>query len=124
MPRPKTTPEPLRLGDEQVAREEIEAYYARQIETARKELVAAQERFDRESAQAEAAVAAFRAGERLPKLDAWAIEVNAGQHSEIGLAILNGRSTDRAAYDRAKARNEATNRWLRHEGYESVEEAR
>lgn len=120
----KSKPEPLQPGDEQIACEEIEAYYARQIERARAELAAAQERFDREKASEEASIAAFRAGGRLPKVDAWSIEVNAGGHAEIGMDLLNGRSTDRAAYDRAKARNEAVNRWLRHEGYESVEEAR
>lgn len=123
MARPKK-PEPLRLGDDKIAREEIEAYYTRQVEAARAELAAAQERFDRERADAEAALDAFQAGGRLPKMDAWAIEVHAGGHADIGMDILNGRSTDRAAYDRAKARSEATNRWLRHHGYESVEEAR
>ncbi len=122
MPR-KPKPEPLQPGDEQIAAEEIESYYTRQVEVARAELAAAQERFDRDQAHAEALIAAFKAGERLPKIDAWSIEVNAGGHAEIGMDLLNGRSTDRGAYDRAKARNEATNRWLRHEGYESVEEA-
>jgi hypothetical protein len=121
MARPKS-PEPLQPGDEQIAREQIEGYYTRQVETARAALAAAQERFAREQARAEAAITAFRAGGRLPELDAWSIEVHAGGHGEIGLDIINGRSNDRAAYDRAKARSEATNRWLRHEGYESVDE--
>jgi hypothetical protein len=123
MARPKQ-PEPLRLGDDKIAREEIEAYYTAQIERARAELAEAQERFNREKARAEAAIDAFQAGERLPKIDAWQIEVHAGGQSKLALDLVNGRSSDQAAYDRAKARNEATNRWLRHHGYESVEEAR
>jgi hypothetical protein len=126
MPRKPGKPklEPLQPGDEQIAREEVEAFYARPVEVARAELAAVQERFDRVQADAEASLAAFRAGERLPKMDAYGIEVHAGGHGDIGMDILSGRSTDRAAYDRAKARGEATNRWLRHEGYESVAEAR
>lgn len=120
----KPKPEPLQPGDEQIAREEVEAYFARPVEVARAELAAAQERFDRVQADAEASIAAFQAGERLPQMDAWGIEVHAGGHGDIGMDILSGKSTDRAAYDRAKARGEATNRWLRHEGYTSVEEAR
>jgi hypothetical protein len=120
----KPEPEPLQPGDQEIAREEIEAYFARPVEVARAELASAQERFDRVQADAEAALDAFRAGERLPKMDAWGIEVHAGGHGDIGMDILSGKSTDRAAYDRAKARGEATNRWLRHEGYQSVEEAR
>jgi hypothetical protein len=123
MARPKK-PEPLQPGDEQIAREEIEAYYTRQVERARAEFAAAQERFDRETASTEASITAFRAGERLPKIDAWQIEVHAGNVGEIGRNIFSGNRADLAAYDRAKARNEATNRWLRNAGYESVEEAR
>jgi hypothetical protein len=120
----KSKPEPLQPGDEEIAREEIEAFYAQPVEVARAELAAAQERFDRVQASADASIAAFQAGERLPQMDAYGIEVHAGGHGDIGMDIAYGRSTDRAAYDRAKARNEATNRWLRHEGYESVTEAR
>jgi hypothetical protein len=121
----KSKPEPLQPGDEEIAREEIEAYYAWQIEQARAELAAAQERFDRERELAEASITAFRAGERVPKLDAWQIEVHAGGRDRIFRdAEASGTAADWEAYDRAKARNEATNRWLRHNGYESVEEAR
>lgn len=120
----KAKPEPLRLGDDKIAREEVAAYYMRQIERARAELAEAQERFNREQERAQVAIDAFEAGERLPKVDAWQIEVHAGNLGEIGRNIFNGNSADLAAYDRAKARNEATNRWLRHNGYESVEEAR
>lgn len=126
MPRKpsKPKPEPLQPGDEEIAREEVEAYFARPVEVARAELAAAQDRFDRVKADSGASLAAFRAGERLPQMDAWGIEVHAGGHGDLGMDILSGRSTDRAAYERAKARSEATNRWLRYEGYESVEEAR
>ena len=120
----KSEPEPLRPGDAEIAREEVEAFYARPAEVARAELAAAQEHFDRVKADSEASLAAFRAGERLLQMDAWGIEVHAGGHGDIGMDIVNGRSTDLAAYDKAKARDEATNRWLRHEGYESVAEAR
>ena len=126
MPRKTSKPklEPLQPGDEEIAREEVEAYFARPVAVARAELAAAQERFDRVKADSEASIAAFRAGERLPQMDAWGIEVHAGGHGDIGMDIVNGRSTDLAAYDKAKARGEAANRWLRHEGYESFAEAR
>ena len=117
-------PEPLWLGDDKIAREEVAAYYKRQIERARAELTEAQGRFDRERERAQAAIDAFEAGERLPKVDAWQIEVHAGNLGEIRRNVFNSSPADLAAYDRAKARNEATNRWLRHNGYESVEEAR
>lgn len=118
----RTKSAPLQPGDEQIAREEIESYYAQQVESARAELAAAQERFDREQARAESALAAFRAGERLPWLDACSIELHAGGAGDLAIEIVNGRSTDRAAYDRAKVRREATARWLRHEGYEPIDE--
>lgn len=124
MARQAKKPEPLQPGDEQIAHEEIEAFYAQSVEEARAELAVAQQRFDHVQADAEAALDTFRAGGRLPEMDAWGIEVHAGGHGDVGMDILSGRSTDRAAYDRAKARCEATNRWLRHEGYQSVEEAR
>jgi len=117
-------PEPPQPGDEQIAREEIEAYFRHQAELAAEELAQAQARFDRLQAKADAAISAFRAGERIEQVDAWSIELHAGGHTEIGMAILNGRSTDRAAYDAAKARNEATARWLRSQGYEPIEDRR
>lgn len=123
MPRSKK-PEPLQPGDEQIAREEIEGYYTHTVDVARAELDAAQQRFDRVQAKAQEAIEAFNAGERLPEVDAWSIELHAGGHSEIGLDIINGRSTDHAAYDAAKARNEATRRWLRSQGYEPINDRR
>jgi hypothetical protein len=119
MPRPRK-PEPIQPGDEQIAREEIEAYYTRQVEVARAELAAAQERFDRVQAKGESSIADFESGKRLPEIDAWSIELRAGGHTELGMDIVNGRSADRAAYDAAKARNEATIRWLRSQGYEPI----
>lgn len=113
----KGLPEPLQPGDEQIAREEIEAYYTGQVDQARANLEEAQARFDREQASAEAAITAFRGGERLPDVDDWSIEVHAGGASELGLALMDGRSTDRAAYDLAKERQRATMRWLRTQGY-------
>lgn len=122
-PRAKK-PEPLQPGDEQIAREEVEAYYRHQAELAAEELAQAQARFERVQTKAEAAITAFRAGERIEQIDAWSIELHAGGATEIGMALINGRSTDRAAYDRAKERQQATERWLRHEGYEPIDERR
>lgn len=122
--RPAKKPEPLRPGDEEIAREEIETYYTRQIEQAQAEFAEAQERFTSATARATAAFDAFRAGERLSDVEAWSIELHAGGHVEIGQDILRGKSTDRAAYDAAKGRHEATARWLRHAGYRPLGEAR
>ena len=121
MPRPKR-PEPLQPGDEQIAREEVEAYYTRPVEVVRAELAKEQARFDRVQARTDAAIAAFRAGDRLPEIDAWEIEARAGNVGQIARDLLSGRSVDEAAYDRAKARQGATARWLKHQGYEPIEE--
>lgn len=122
--RRQPQPEPLQPDDEEIAREEVEGYYLAQAYSANRELIVAQERYDRARAEAHASIEAFRAGERLPELDAASIGLHAGGHAELGLALLSGRSTNRAAYDAAKARSEATERWLRSQGYKTAGELR
>jgi hypothetical protein len=120
----RAKPEPLHPGDERIAREEIEGYYTRQVAQARAELAAAQERFDREQAGADAAITAFRGGERLPELDAWSIELHAGGVAEFHEPVFLGLPIDRAAYDAACARRDATSRWLRSQGYKPINDRR
>lgn len=120
--RPK--PEPLQPGDEQIAREEIDAYYVAQLDQARAELNAAQAAFDRRAAAVSTSLAAFHDGERLADIDAWSIELHAGGVDEFHNAVFAGKPIDRAAYDAAKARSEATARWLRSQGYEPIHDRR
>lgn len=120
----KTKPEPLQPGDEQIAREEIESYYIAQMETARAELAKAQAAFDSATAKTSTALAAFHDGQRLPDLDVWSIELHAGGVDAFHEPVFRGLPVDRAAYDKACARRDATKRWLRHQGYPELNERR
>lgn len=120
----KRKPEPLQPGDEQTAREEIEAYYTAQMETARAELAKAQAAFDHAMAKTSTSLAAFHNGQRLPDIDAWSIELHAGGVDRFHDDFFAGRPVDHEAHERAKARRAAVSRWLRHEGYLELNEGR
>lgn len=117
----RTKPEPLQPGDGQIAREEIEGYYTAQRAQALAELEAAKVAFDRTAAQVFARLTAFRAGERLPDLDVWSIELHAGGVDEFHESVFRGLPVDRAAYEQARARRDATKRWLRNQGYPELD---
>lgn len=120
----RTKPEPLQSGDEQIAREEIEGYFTAQMEAARAELAKAQAAFDSAMAKTSTSLAAFHDGERLPDLDMWSIELHAGGVDKFHEHVFRGLPVDRAAYDRACERRDATKRWLRHQGYPELNERR
>ncbi len=126
--RPPTT----RPVDEEIAREEIEAFYARRLAEAKEQLTAAQKAYDLVEGETTAALAAFRSGEQLPERDIPWIALKAGGLLETTNARadeVRSRFEDRdavgfvpdpdlAAADRqAAARNAATARWLRATGY-------
>lgn len=114
----RALPEPLRPGDEQTAREEVEDYYRRRIEQAEAALAKARAARDGAVAEASAALGAFTAGQRLSQVDAWAVELHAGGRHDLLTAAVLGDAHALAAVEEGRARKEATRRWLRHEGYE------
>jgi hypothetical protein len=127
-------PSKLRPGDEAIAREEIEAFYAHRLAEAKKRVEAEQQAYDLVENGVSAALAAFQSGGRLPEVDVGWIALRAGGVTETTDAraaeVIDRLKTPSASRGRfvpdpdlaeadqeAAARNAATVRWLRANGY-------